>query len=285
VAEQVRFIARDGTTLLLSDPAAYLLKSRRGWDMPPVEAHVERIPDLAGGRYTGTSVRERSLGLAVEVGGATWEAARAAVGAALGAFWQGGVLEVIANGHARRLDVAYAGGAEGDTGARRGTAFTLVPEFKAAAPYWYDATQAVQVVDLALATTGVAFPLSFPVFFGTAGVSAAFTLQGGDAPSPWAATIQGPLTRVQLTRTDTGDTLDITTTVHAGELLLLSSAPGQRRPRIDTSAGIQDVPGGASATSTWWLVGPGATPCMLVVTGTSGRQATIRWYPAYTAST
>jgi hypothetical protein len=141
VAEVVRFIAKDGTTLVLSDPAAYLLKSRRGWDAPPVEAHVERIPDRAGGRYTGTSVRERALAFAVEVGGATWEAARAAVGAALRRVLAGRR----AGGHRerprRRLDVEYAGGAEGDTSARRGTAFTLVPEFKAASPYWYDATQ------------------------------------------------------------------------------------------------------------------------------------------------
>jgi hypothetical protein len=273
VAEIVRFVATDGTTLVLSDPSVYLLKSRRGWDAPPVEAHVERLPDRAGGRYTGTSVRERALALAVEVGGATWEDARAAVGAAVRAFGLGGVLEVTANGHARRLDVEYAGGAEGDTGARRGTAFTLVPEFKAASPYWYDATQQAQVVDLALTTDGIAFPLTFPIWFGTAGFSSAFTLMGGDAPSPWAAAIQGPLTRVQLTRADTLDTLDITATVNAGELLLLSSAR------------IKDVPGGVSATSTWWQVGPGATPCLLIVTGTSGRQATFRWYPAYAAST
>lgn len=284
MAELIRFIATDGTTLVLSDPTAYLLKSRRGWDAPPVDAHVERIPDLAGGRYTGTSIHERTLALAVEVGGATWEGARMAVGQALRAFWQGGVLEVTANGHVRRLDVVYAGGAEGDTSARRGTAFTLVPQFKAAAPYWYDATLQSQLVDLALAAAGLSFPLALPLFFGTAGLSSAFTLEGGDAPSPWAATIQGPLTRVVLARLDTGDTLDITTTVNAGELLLLSAAPGQRRPRIDTSAGVRDVLGGLSATSTWWPVGPGTTPCALTITGTTGRQATFRWAPAYTAS-
>jgi hypothetical protein len=284
VAEIVTYTARDGTVLVLSDPSAYLLKSRRGWDVPPVDAHVQRVPDLAGGRYTGTSVRERALALAVEVGGATWDAARAAVGDTLAAFWQGGTFEVTANGRARQLDVEYAGGAEGDTSARRGTAFTLVPEFKAASPYWTDATEAVEVVDLATTATGVALPFALPVFFGTAGFSTAFSLEGGDAPSPWSAAIQGPLSRVQLSRLDTEDTLDITATVAAGELLLLSSAPGERRPRIDTSAGIKDVPGGLSADSTWWLVGPGTTPCLLVVTGTTGRVATFRWHPAYTAS-
>jgi hypothetical protein len=282
--EQVRFIARDGQILDLTQYGTYNLLGRRNFDAPDVQVYSERLPNWPGSRLTGVSVRERQIQFSVEVMAGSWIDSREKIGNAIDVLAQDGAINVIANGRERQLDVAYVGGLGNDTGSRSGTVLTLVPEYRAMWPYWYDVTAQVQPVDLQFAVAGAPMPMSFPVFFGATGLAMSFTLEGGDVASPWSCAIQGPLTRVELARLDTREVLDIAATVNAGERLLLSTYTGQRRVKIDTASGVKDVLSGPLDRSIYWQIGPGLTSCAIRITGTTNRVATFNWYKYYRSS-
>jgi hypothetical protein len=282
--ESVQYIAADGTTLALTDYGGpYYLTRRRGFDAPPVDLMTERIPDLAGARQLGAPVRERTVALSIDVDAASWEASRDRLGTLVDLFMQGGTLEVAANGRTRRLDVLYAGGLDGDTGYRGPARFTVVPEFRALWPYWYDVAEQSQTVAMALAGAGVAFPITFPFFFEATGTARQFTLTGGAVAGPFAVEITGPLGRVQLARLDTNEVLDLTYPLGTGQTLRINTAVGERRALVDTGAGILVARGALSTDSVFWQLGPGATPCALVI-DQANRQATFTWRNYYRSS-
>jgi len=214
-----------------------------------------------------------------------WADSRAKISQAVDVLSQDGSINVIANGRERQIDVSYVGGLGGDTGSRQGNVLTLVPEYRALWPYWYDINPKRQLVDLSTAATGVKFPILFPLYFGTAGYSASFSLTAGDVPSPWTCQIYGPFTRVQLSKLRTGETIDVQVGVNDRETLNISTYPGERRLQVDTAGGLKDVLSGITANSVFWTIGPGLTTCAIKITSTTpNRVAVFNWKNYYKGS-
>jgi hypothetical protein len=282
--EEVYFVGANGATLELTDYATYLLQSRNGWTVPKVEVFTEPLPNVPGSRFNGRVTRERTVSFSLAVVGLGWEDAQDKVAAAATLLAQDGYLKVIRGAVERRLDVRYAGGLEGDTGARRGPSVqTLVPEYRATQPYWYDPTEQTALVDTAASQLGVQLPMALPVLFLSPGENAVGSLQAGDVASPWTFEALGPFTRVQLVKLATGERLDLTKVIPYGSTLRLSTHPGTHQVTLDTGFGAEPLRGGLSLDSTYWQLDPGLNQVAVIFTGATNKSGLFRWHKRYLA--
>ena len=275
MTETVQFVAADGTVLGLNGPT-YTLLDRIGWWAPPQRLYTEALPGVAGSRRIGTVIRERSVGVSVAVKAASWDALQALLTTTLAAFRQGGYFESAVNGRTRRLGVAYSSSAE--TPARVGTTWaTVAPTFTAPDPYWYDPAEQQGAINLAGAVAGLRFPLRVPLFGGVPNSAAQGLLVAGSAPTPWRMTVLGPLTRLILLKSATGEVLDLTYTVPSGQQVLIDTAVGARKVVLDTGQTQEAISHLLSSVSTFWWLEAGANPVVARVQGGSGTQVVFRW--------
>jgi len=288
--EQLVLVSQDGQgvqhSLPLTDYADYFVTSRRGFAAPPVQVFSERLPDVAGTRYTGTVVRERRLSFALDVRATSYEAAWARV-TALGPLVQNALyLASTMNGHERRLGVRYSSGLEDiDTGRWRGAWPKLALTFTAPAPYWYDPLPQTLVVDMAADALNLQWPFAFPFTLTTDGSSLQATITAGDAPSDWQLDLLGPFTSLRVSRLADGAYLEVAGgAVLAGQMVTIRTAAAERRVLLDDGLGITNITGRLTAGARWWQLQPGANAVAVQVTGGSGNNRGYwRWVNRYLA--
>ena len=285
--ESLYFIAADGSgSVDLTDYTTYFLQSRKGFSAPPVQHFSERFPGAAGARAVGTITRERTISFALAIKAAGHEDALLKERTAILVLRQNGYLYSWANSRARRLDVEYRGGLEGDTAGRLGGPGgipILVPEYVALQPYWTDPNPTTRSLDLAVSGSPT-FPVTFPIYFSGGGGSGSIVLTAGEAASPWLVRIPGPLTLARVVRVSDGAKIEVAQSVGFGQQLLIDTAIGQRRVLLDTNAGVQNATHALSADSVFWDLLPGANNVGVYLEGSSGSTVVTFEHPIYYVS-
>lgn len=97
--------------------------------------------------------------------------------------------------------------------------------FAARDPRRYAAVEADDSVAFPAGGTGFTFPLTFPLVFGSAGVTGIVDADNdGTIPTPWQATITGPWTNPTILHVGSGRQLTINVDLLAGQTLEIDSA-------------------------------------------------------------
>lgn len=127
-------------------------------------------------------------------------------------------------------------------------------QFKAADPILYGATLKSTNIYLPTATGGFAFPLGFPLAFGTVSVGGLYLAAnaGNIAVYPSLVRIYGPVDNPQLKNNTTGDYLKLTLSVASGDYLELNF-----RDRTIMLNGTASRYSYLDSASTWFQLEPG----------------------------
>jgi hypothetical protein len=281
MADSITFVGADARSITF-DTSTYLLMDWLGVYAPPVQVYSERLPTIPGARLVGTVVRDRAVSLSVKAQASSWAIAQTRWSTLVATLGQDGYLEATTGSTTRRLDLVYSGGLEGNGEGRNDALFwvSAVPQYRAVSPYWYDPLPVSTAASLG-GGTGVTFPLQFPMFFAVPNTAAQIVLTTGTAPTPWAFHATGPFSRIVVTDQTTGEVLDFTLAVAAGQQIAWDTAVGQRRVLLDTGAQVQNVTYALSALSSFWYLRPGINTLTVTLTGATNPNATVTYSPRY----
>jgi hypothetical protein len=255
--------------------------------MPPVTITTIRVPQAQGGRFRMARHDERLVTLPVVVPGPTAgrdELRRWA--RALDPLQGEGTLTVVQGDYAgRQLVCAYEAGLE--TFAEEYPLLGLTTlGFRAADPYWQDATETTDVADInSKGYTWFPFAGSWaaqPLVLGSSDVFATLTITNtGDVDAWPIVTTVGPGTDLTLTNQTTGLMWHLTGNIAAGSTLVVDHRPGHKSARLDGN----NVFGRLTDDSTLWPLIPGPNRVAIgFATATSASKITFvrrnRWLAA-----
>lgn len=167
----------------------------------------------------------------------------------------------------------------GDNYAGGRTPLAMV-QFEATDPRRYVAQLSSVVTAPPVASGGIAWPVTWPLTWpiGSSGGNVN-VVNSGDYPTPLVITIRGPLTTPALYRLDTGDVLELNTTMAASDVAIIDTLAG-----TVTMNGVVGFPlSDRSAPVTSFLMpGPGTTSLALRAAVTDPTASmTVAWRSAY----
>lgn len=150
-------------------------------------------------------------------------------------------------------------------------------EFLAVDPRLYDLDVQTGTVSPSATSGGFAFPFTFPFAFGSATPGTVTANNAGNIETYPAITIQATtdLSGITLTNATTGEVWSITTTIPAGEFLVVDM--GARTVLLDGTASRSSLVN--RPTSKWWAVQPGDNTLQFTASGTG--TATFAWRSAW----
>lgn len=151
--------------------------------------------------------------------------------------------------------------------------------FEASDPLHYTVTQFSTSITLTPDTTGLTFPIDFPLNFGASSSNEAGLFNGGTAPANWTATIAGSIEGPRLERSDTGQEINLPNlTVPGGETLVIDSAA--RTILLNGTANRRQF---LTKASRWFKLDPGATTSIRFSANgaVSGASVTFNWRWAF----
>lgn len=246
MAEQFTWTAADGTVIDFTDEAAgysILADGTRGLRSVPWDFTASTYAGIDG--ETITNVRaaagQVTLGLMVRANGETDLRSRVrGLVRAMRPHAGFGVLAVKnESGEARSLNCYGAGGLEGDEAKDAiltGSWWRVALKLYAPDPWWYGEQRSISV-GLGVPTTF--FPI-FPLRLSPSTVQGAFSvdLSDTDTPSFPVWTITGPGTSLILTNLTTGQTLELSMTLTAGQSMVIDTRPGFRSIRREDGTNL-----------------------------------------------
>lgn len=151
--------------------------------------------------------------------------------------------------------------------------------FEATDPFHYTLEEFSTIITLIPDTTGLTFPLDFPLDFGPATSSEAGLINGGSAPATWSAVVTGMIEGPRITVSGgEGQELNLPNLiVPAGQTLEISE-----RRRNFLLNGEQNVRQYLTKASRWFKLDPGNTTIRFSANGaSSGATLTFTWRWAY----
>lgn len=147
-------------------------------------------------------------------------------------------------------------------------------------PRRYSATASSVTTAPPSSGSGITWPVTWPVTWPSAGIGGTVTVvNSGDWPTPVTMTIRGPLTTPAVYRQDTGDVLELATTLAASDVLVID-------PLADTltvnGSAAKSLLTDRSAPVSSFMMPPGSTGLALraAVTDPSASLAAV-WRSAY----
>lgn len=284
---QLQWQAADGTVINLTDPAAgyrILADVTAGLTAPPYEITADRYAGIDGDTVQAVSAtaREVMLGQIIE---AADEAAlatrvRALVRAMRPKAGPGTLIASSPDGTRRTLTCRYAGGLEGAEDRASTTPGRWVKaaiKLRAADPWWYGAEQSVSV---GLGSGPNFFPI-FPLVLAPSTVQGQFTVDLSDADDPtyplW--TVTGPGSDLVLTNQTTGQVIAVTTSLAAGQSLIIDTRPGFQSVRRDDGTNLM---GSVTSDPALWGLVEGVNTVTAALTGaTTASRITGTFRPRY----
>lgn len=261
----VRFVTRTGA------------KARM---MPPVSLVTIRVPQAQGGRFRSARHDERLLTLPVVVPGP--QAGRDEVrrwAKALDPLKGEGTLTVVIGPWAgRRLVCVYEAGL--DDFAEEWPLLGLTTlAFRAADPYWEDATESTVILALG-ENANHWFPFAGtwaaqPLILGASDLFAATTITNvGDGDAWPVITVVGPGQDLTITNATTGAVLAVTGVVAAGSTVVIDARPGRKSVRIDGLNGFARL----TPESTLWALVAGPNRISIgFADATAASKVTFAW--------
>lgn len=152
-------------------------------------------------------------------------------------------------------------------------------QLEATDPRRYSPALSSAVTGPPAATSGITWPVTWPVTWpaGTAG-GTVNVVNSGDFNTPLTISIRGPLTTPAVYRLDTGDVLELGTTMAAGDVAIIDTLAGTVTMNGSTANLLTD----RSAPVTTFLMPPGTTSLALrgAVTDPAASM-TVNWRSAY----
>lgn len=249
--------------------------------MPPVEIYTIRVPQAQGGRFRYARHAERLLTIPVVLPGAAVgrdETRRWA--RALDPLKGEGTLTVVQGPYAgRQIVCAYETGLEewAEEGYESLGLTTL--GFRAADPYWQDATESTITATIASKTfTWFPFAGSWaaqPLILGASDIFAVTTINNtGDVDAWPIITTLGPGIELNVQNQTTGLAWKLTGAMTAGSTLIVDHRPGHKSARLD---GI-NVFGRLDDPSVLWPLIPGPNRIAIgFANGTSASRVDFAW--------
>ena len=221
--------------------------------MPPVTIHTVRVPQAQGGRFRQARHDERLATIPVVLPGpqtARDELRRWA--RALDPLKGEGTLTVVQGPYAgRQLTCAYEAGLDDYAEEYPMLGLTTLA-FRAADPYWADATES-SVVATIDSTAYTWFPF-LPLILGASDVFAQSTITNtGDVDAWPVIKVAGPGTDLNVTNQTTGQSWQFTGSISGGSVLVVDHRPGHKSARLDGA----NVFGRLSDDSVLWPLVPG----------------------------
>jgi len=260
--ETVRFSAPSGDAVTF-----LMLAGARGRMMPPVKLSTMPVPAANGSRFLGATHLERIVAIPCAFPGSLTDRDElrrwARVLDPLGG--QGTLTVVDGRWPGRQLRCAYDSGLD-ELEEVRPNVNTGTLLFRAAWPYWQDASEQIRQVQqgTALATW---FPF-LPLVLGASSAFAEFTVTNeGDAPAYPVVTIRGPGTNPVVRNVTTDQAFTVNAVLGVGDLLTIDARPGVKTVILN---GANAYPSLTVDSELWPLIGGGNR----VSVGMSGTDAT-----------
>lgn len=271
--ELMSWIDPDGVETMLNGEGHYLaMIGRQGAFAPPVALVTQDVPMQPGAREKYVQIGQNDLRVPVLVTATTESelaAARRALAAAMNpARGLGAIRNTAPDGSVRDLFCRLVDGLRGDESeASRGPGWLLAGlTFQAADPFWYDDQDTVQSFSAAAPLTFFAAPF-LPLKLSSGLISTGFSVQNTGDVECWPIwTITGPGTNPTLTNSTTGETLALTITLTAGQILTIDTRPGKKTVVRENGSNQWGVVG---STSTLWALARGTNAIALSMTGTT----------------
>lgn len=248
--------------------------------MPPVSIVTIRVPQAQGGRFRHARHDERLLTLPVVVPGPqTGRDELRRWAKALDPLKGEGTLTVVIGPWAgRQLTCVYEAGLDDFAEEYSFLGLTTLA-FRAADPYWQDATESTVVTTIDT-KAHIWFPFggSFaqnPLILGASDVFAATTITNtGDVDAWPIITVTGPGTDLTVLNSTTGASLQITGTIAAGSQVVIDARPGHKSVRIDGFNAF----GRLTEDSTLWPLIPGPNQISIgFASATTASRVTFAW--------
>ncbi len=287
----VAWIPADGSgPIVLSDRAAgyRMLAGATGLDAPEYDVTTGPVPGLDGAQLRSVRPAPRVVRWPMMILGSTRGEYRRRARRLLNALDPAkgpGTLQVQeADGDTRLLRCVYTGGLEGDgslTASGDGRWHRAVVSFLAPNPWWSAGAPLVRVFPYRDGPAGTFLPI-LPLRLSTARVLGETTLDNPGDVDAWPQwLIEPPALGVTLTRTDTGETIEIAGGIPAGDPLLIITEPGQQSIRL--LSGENRWPNLLDGSTLWRIPGDtAAVPVELLVAGAAaGTVITLTYYPQY----
>lgn len=269
-------------SLLMGTGTPYRLAALVGWDdLPPLDfADVPRpAADGAwpGSIFAGERVIETDINIVSDAAG--YPAVIAALRAATAPSGSEQPLVIRMGGQTLQAGVRCTGRVAGSDGYALGIDRVAL-KWTASDPRRYSATASTATTAPPSAGSGITWPVTWPLVWPSAGIGGTlYVVNGGDWPTPVRITIRGPLTTPAVYRQDTGDVLELATTLAASDIVLID-------PLADTltvnGASAKSLLTDRSAPVSSFMMPPGSTGLALraAVTDPSASMDAV-WLSAY----
>jgi phage-related protein len=242
--------------------------------MPPVTIHTVRVPQAQGGRFRHARHDERLATIPVVAPGPTDgrdELRRWA--RALDPLKGEGTLTVVQGAHAgRQLTCVYEAGLD-DLAEEYPMLGLTTLAFRAADPYWADATESSLVATIS-STAFTWFPF-LPLVLGASDVFAAATITNtGDVDAWPTITVAGPGTDLNVANQTTGQAWHFTGDILTGSTLVVDHRPGRKSARLDGANAFGRLTDG----SVLWPLVPGPNRISIgFASATTASQVSFTW--------
>jgi hypothetical protein len=251
VARQLQWLSADGQQLLtLTDQASgyRVLDQTTGLNAPPYRIATDTYAGIDGVTVQAVSAAAREVMLALMIQAPSWREPdprpfRQRIAALTRAMrpkaGPGTLISADEYGRTRKLRCYYTSGLEG-SGARgeklgdlwwKTTVHLLADD-----PWWYGDKK---TVDVGLGAGANFFPI-FPLVLAPSTVQGQFTIDLSDADDRsypvW--TITGPGSNLVLTNQTTGQTIEVTASLSAGQQMIIDTRPGYQSVRRDDGTNL-----------------------------------------------
>lgn len=137
---------------------------------------------------------------------------------------------------------------------------------RSGAPVLYGANQLTASVLPMTGTSGLSFPLTFPLAFGAGASTSIQVTNAGDAPTPPALRVYGPITQPIIENLTTGQQIAVVGSLGDGDWIDIDVATR----RVTYASGASAYPLIDRAASSFWVLPPGASTISLRASAFSG---------------
>lgn len=211
-------------SLLMGTGTPYRLASLIGWDdLPPLDLADVPRPGADGAWPGQIFAAERVIetGINIVSNATSYPAAVAALRAATVPSSVEQPLVIRMGGQMLQVGARCTNRVGGMDGYALGVD-RMTLKWIASDPRRYSATASTVQTAPPLAGSGITWPVTWPLVWPTAGIGGtAYVINGGDWPTPVTLTITGPLTTPAVYRQDTGDVLELNTTLAASDVVVI----------------------------------------------------------------
>lgn len=241
--------------------------------MPPVTIHTIRVPQAQGGRFRHARHEERLATIPVVLPGpidGRQELRRWAK--ALDPVQGEGTLTVIQGANpGRQLVCAYESGLETFSEEYGSLGLTTLA-FRAAEPYWQDASAGTVVSTLGASVKWFPF---LPLVLGPSDIFSGTPIDNrGDVDAWPVITAIGPGTNLKVSNDTTGQSWTFTGDIAAGSTLVVDHRPGHKAARLDGANAF----GRLSDDSVLWPLAPGNNVITIAFAGSNvNSQVAFAW--------